>query len=79
MPRARNRLGALVGHVKGLLALSVSPDARATFFFSMLLTLQPLYSSVLFNCCPKKMPKNSRLKGLSEVCTFRTSPKPLPL
>ena len=34
MSRARNRLGALVGHVKGLFALSFSPDARAAFFFS---------------------------------------------
>ena len=77
MPRARNRLWALVGHVKGLFALSFSPDARATFFFSVLLTLQPLYSSVLF-ICPKKMPKYSRLKGLSQVCTFRTSPRSPP-
>ena len=76
MPRACNRLGALVGHVKGLFALSISPDARATFFFSVLLTLQPLFLSTFH--LPKKMPNFSRLKGLSQVCTFRTSPRSPP-
>ena len=40
-PRARNRLGALVGHVTGIFARSFSPNALDTFLFSMLLTLQP--------------------------------------
>ena len=76
-PRARNRLGALVGRVKGFFALSFSRDARAAICFSVLLTLQPLYFSVLF-ICPKKKPNFSRLKGLSQVCTFRTSPRSPP-
>ena len=68
-PRARNRLGALVGRVKGFFALSFSRDARAAICFSVLLTLQPLYFSVLF-ICPKKKPNFSRLKGLSQVCLY---------
>ena len=48
MPRARNRLRAPVGHAKRIFALSFCPDALATSFFSMLLTLQPLHSSALF-------------------------------
>ena len=56
---------------------SCLPGRSRYLFFSVLPTLQPLYSSVLFNC-PKKKPNLSRLKGLSQVCTFRTSPRSPP-
>ena len=81
MPRARNRLGTLAGRIKGLFALRISPDALASLFLLVVVLIVPgkLYFSMVQKNAKKK--KKCRVKGLSQetLCTFCTSPQPLPL
>ena len=50
MPRVRSPLGTLVGCVKGLFALSFSPDVLATLFFLVLFVPELLYFSMQTEC-----------------------------